>query len=81
MKVIAIGTDPNESEGDVRSYRDREGLTYRIALARTDIVRTYSITAQSSKVGVDKNGVVQVRSLYGRQGGDWWQDAFNTLTQ
>ena len=81
MKVIAIGTDPNESEGDVRSYRDREGLTYRIALARTDIVRTYSITAQSSKVGVDKNGVVQVRSLYGRQGEDWWQDAFNTLTQ
>ena len=81
MKVIAIGTDPNESEGDVRSYRDREGLGYRIALAQTDIVRAYRITAQSSKVGVDKNGVVQVRSLYGRQGGDWWQDAFNTLTQ
>ena len=63
------------------SYRDREGLTYRIAVARTDIVSTYRITAQSSKVGVDKNGVVQVRSIYGRQGADWWQDAFNTLTQ
>ena len=81
MKVIAIGTDPNESEGDVSSYRDREGLTYRIAVARTDIVSTYRITAQSSKVGVDKNGVVQVRSIYGRQGADWWQDTFNTLTQ
>ncbi len=65
----------------MRSYRDRESLSYRIALARTDIVRTYKITAQSSKVGVDKNGVVQVRSIYGRQGADWWQDAFNTLTQ
>ena len=65
----------------MRSYRDREGLSYRIAAARPDIVSTYRITAQSSKVGVDKNGVVQVRSIYGRQGEDWWQDAFNTLTQ
>ena len=81
MKVIAIGTDPSESADKVRSYRDAEGLIYRIALARTDIVRTYSITAQSSKVGVDKNGVVQVRSGSGTRGDDWWQEAFNTLTQ
>ena len=63
------------------THRDREGLGYRMSVARTDIVRTFSITAQSSKVGIDKNGVVQVRSIYGRQGEDWWQDAFNTLTQ
>ncbi len=81
MTVIAIGTDPNESEGTVRSYRDNEGLSYRISVARTDIVRTYKITSQSSKVGVDKNGVVQVRSIYGRQDIDWWTDVFGTLTQ
>ena len=81
MKVIAIGTDPSESADKVRSYRDAQGFVYRMAAARTDIVRSYNITTQSSKVGVDRNGVVQVRSGPGTRGDDWWSDAFSTLTE
>ena len=65
----------------MRSYRDNQGITYRMVVARTDIVRAYNITTQSSKVGVDRNGVVQVRSGPGTRDGGWWQDAFNTLTE
>ena len=81
MKVIAIGTDPSESADKVRSYRDAEGLSYRIAVASTDIVRTYNITSQSSKVGIDRNGVIQVRSGFGTKNEGWWLDVFSTLTQ
>ena len=81
MKVIAIGTDPSETADTVRSYRDNQGITYRMAAARTDIVRAYNITTQSSKVGVDRNGIVQVRSGPGTRGDDWWQNAFNTLLE
>ena len=76
MKVIAIGTDPSETEDTVRSYRDRQGITYRMVVARTDIVRDYNITVQSSKVGVDRNGIVQVRSGSGTRGDDWWSGRF-----
>ena len=81
MKVIAIGTDPSETEDTVRSYRDNQGITYRMASARTDIVRAYNITVQSSKVGVDRNGLVQLRSGFGSQNRGWWEDSFNKLLE
>ena len=81
MKVIAIGTDPSETEDTVRSYRDNQGITYRMVVARTDIVRDYNITVQSSKVGVDRNGIVQVRSGSGTRDPGWWSDAFDKLLE
>ena len=82
VTVIAIGTDPNESEGTVRSYRDNEGLSYRISVARPDIVRTYKIHLPVlQKWAWTRTELSKCALSMARQGADWWEGVFNTLTQ
>ena len=81
VAVVAVGTDPGEGLDEVRSWRDSRGYTFPMAVSDSDTVRAYRVTVQSTKVGVDGNGVVQVRSGKGTRGQGWWQDVFAQLNQ
>ena len=52
-----------------------------MAVTDSDMVRSYQVTSQSTKIAIDKMGVVQVRSGYGSRGKGWWQDLFTQLGQ
>ena len=78
---MAVGTDPGEGLEKVRSYRDERGYTFPMALADLDTVRSYRVVSQSTKIGIGRDGVIQVRSGYGTQGKGWWQDVFTRLNQ
>ena len=81
VAVVAVDTDPNEGLEEVRSYRDSHGYTFPMAVTHSDTIRSYKVTSQSTKVAIDRNGVVQVRSGYGTRGKGWWQDLFTQLNQ
>ena len=81
MAVLALGTDPSEGLEKVRSYRDSQGYTFLMAVTDSDTIRSYKVTSQSTKIGIDRNGVVQVRSGFGTRGKGWWQDLFTQLNQ
>jgi hypothetical protein len=52
-----------------------------MAVAHRDILRSYQVTSQSTKVGVDRNGVIQVRAGFGTKNRGWWSDVFDTLAE
>ena len=81
VEVVAVGTDPGEGSDTVRSYRDARGYTFPMAVTHSDTVRAYRVTVQSTKVGVDRNGVVQVRSGKGTENKGWWQDVLAQLNE
>ena len=81
MVVVAVGTDPNEGLEKVRSYRDSQGYSFPMAVTDSDTIRSYKVISQSTKIAVDRNGVVQVRSGFGTRGKRWWQDLFIQLNQ
>ena len=70
MAVVAVGTDPNEGLEKIRSYRDAR-VYLPMAVTDSDTIRSYKVTSQSTKIAVDRNGVVQVRSGFGTQGKGW----------
>ena len=65
----------------MRSYRDERGYTFPMAVTHSDTIRSYKVASQSTKVGVDRNGVVQVRSGKGTESKGWWQDVLARLNQ
>ena len=58
VAVVAVGTDPKEELEEVRSYRDSHRSTFPMAVFHSDTIRSYKVTSQSTKIGVDRNGVV-----------------------
>ena len=81
VAVVAVGTDPGEGLETVRAYRDSQEYAFPMAVTNSDMVRSYKVTSQSTKIAIDKMGVVQVRSGYGSRGMGWWQDLFTQLSQ
>ena len=81
VAVVAVGTDPNEGLEKVRSYGDSQGYTFPMAVTDSDTIRSYKVISQATKIAVDRNGVVRVRSGLGTQGKGWWQDLFTHLSQ
>ncbi len=81
VAVIAVGTDPSETAEIIGAYREAQGYEYPMAVAHPDILRSYQVTSQSTKVGVDRNGVIQVRAGFGTKNQGWWLDVFSTLAE
>ena len=52
-----------------------------MAVTASDTIRSYRVTSQSTKIAIDRNGVVRVRSGFGTQGKGWWRDLFTKLNQ
>ncbi|MBM3925139.1 MAG: hypothetical protein FJ320_04010 [SAR202 cluster bacterium] len=81
VSVLAIDTDPSESESKIREFRDANGYSWPMATTHRDVVRDYNITVQSSKVAVDHQGVIAFRSGYGTQSEGKWREWFEELAE
>ena len=79
VAVIAVGTDPSQTAEEISTYQENQGYEYAMAVAHPDILRSYQVASQSTKVGVDRNGVVQVREGFGTKNQGWWSDVFSRL--
>jgi hypothetical protein len=81
VSVLAVDTDPSESESKIRGFRDDNGYSWLWAASHREVMRDYNITVQSSKVAVDHQGVIVFREGYGTQPGETWEKLFEELSK
>ena len=80
MLIVGISYDALSTQSELTRYSNNRGLSFPIAAYERSIVADgYRITAQSSAVGIDANGIIQLRKGYGLQNRNEWQGWVNTL--
>lgn len=81
MLILGISYDALSTESELTGYASNRGLSFPIASYDRSIVADgFRITAQSSAVGIDPNGIIQLRKGYGVQSQSQWQEWVDTLT-
>lgn len=66
FNVLVVFVDPQETEDDIRAYRQRWRFpqTWHYALDRDDLVRRYAIRYLDTKFVLDRNGVIRYTDFY-----------------
>jgi hypothetical protein len=62
------------------AYKKAQGYPWPVAVAPSGMLPAYNITIQSTKVAVNRAGVITFREGYGVKGGDVWHRVFKELT-
>ena len=79
VDFLAVDVDPGESAQHIRSYKMSEGFIWPMAPANIDMLRSYNITRQASKVSLDSNGIIQTRTISGGDSEKGWRDLLDSL--
>ena len=81
VAILAVDADPFESAGRIADFWDRNGYSWPVAAAQREIVVDYKVISQSTKVAVDRNGVIRFREGYGTKNQGWWDEVFSDLLE
>ena len=79
VAFLAVDVDPSESAEKIRSYKESEGFSWSMAPADGNMLQSYNITRQASKVAFNSNGIIQVRSTYGSDTEEGWRELLDSL--
>ncbi len=80
VAFIAVGVDPSESEDKIISYAERQGYPWEMAVHHGDVMSTFGIRSQPSKVFIDGDGVITLRQLSRTMGEGNWREALDAVT-
>ena len=80
VDFLAVDADPTEDPHKIRSYKEAQGYTWDMALNDREMMRSYNIIRQASKVVVDGNGIILFRTGYGSEPAETWNRIFEGLT-
>ena len=79
VAFLAVDVDPGESAQHIRSYKMSEGFTWPMAPADVNMLKSYNITRQASKVSLDSNGIIQTRTISGGDSEKGWRELLDSL--
>ena len=74
-----MDTDPTESADYIASWGESRGFFWPLTTFDRDVLVDYNVRTQSTKVGIDRNGVIVLREGYGTQNFSEWQRWLDTL--
>ena len=80
VAFIAVDVDPSESEETIISYAERQGYPWEMAVHHGDVMSTFGIRSQPSKVFIDGDGVITLRQLSRTMGEGNWREALDAVT-
>lgn len=78
VSLFLIGTDPSEDLEFLEEYRRELEYPWPVSFPDPDMLGNLRILSQSSKVAVDRHGIITYRDGYGR-GRDSWEAVFEAL--
>ncbi len=81
VDFYALGIDPTEELSDLVRYRDGQDHSWPVAKAPAAMLPQYNVVQQSTKVAVDRNGVIVFREGYGVEPAETWHQLFRELSQ
>ena len=76
---MGIDTDPRETPDRIRSYQAREDYHFLASTTDRDMIKAYRVIRQSTKVAVDRDGIVRLNQGYGTRDEGWGQEVFSSL--
>ena len=81
VAFFAIGIDPFESLADLEAFRTKESHPWPVAVAApaSDIFSDYRVVIRSTKIGVDRHGVITFRAGYGVEEEATWHTVLQEL--
>lgn len=69
--MVIVSFDTTEGPETVRRFYEENGYdSWYLAFVNRDIASTYNVVIRSTKLGVDRHGVIRFREGYGH-GVDW----------
>ena len=81
VTILAIDTDPTESPERIRRFREDNDYPWPMAATDLETVVTYRVLVQSTKVAVDRDGIIRFREGYGAKNESWWEQVLSELAQ
>ena len=79
VAFYVVGVDPSESIEELEAYSDSQGYPWPMAVHERDMLRKLNIRVQSSKVAVDRDGVIVYRDGYAQGSDETWRSVFEEL--
>ena len=79
VAFFAIGMDPFESLQELEEFREKQGHPWPVAKVNLDAFPEYNVIIRSTKIAVDRTGVIAFRAGYGVQQADPWHRVFGLL--
>ena len=74
-----MGFDTTESLAKIADYRDSNGYPWTFAAGPRQIAADYGVRVQSTKFGIDRDGVIGWRAEYGTSNTGVWEEWFQQL--
>ena len=72
MEILAVSTDPFDDDAAIRRYQERTGYPWMMAPTDPKMIKGYGVRVQSTKFGIDGNGVIVYKRGYGTASeADW----------
>ena len=75
-----MDTDPTESADYIARWGESRGFFWPLATFDREVLVDYNVRTQSTKVGIDTNGVIVLREGYGTQSSGEWQRWLDMLS-
>ncbi|MCH7656208.1 MAG: hypothetical protein IIC95_09555 [Chloroflexi bacterium] len=79
VAFVAVGFDTTESPSKLEAYRESSELPWTVAVAPREVAVAYGVRVQSTKFGIDRDGVVVWGSGYGTSDAAAWEERFQQL--
>ena len=81
MLILGISYDALANDSELQRYASNRGLGFPLTTyERSIVVDGFRITSQSSAIGIDTDGIIQLRKGYGGWNRSQWQAGVDSLT-
>ena len=81
VEFYAVGWEPFVELSDLVSFKNKQGHPWPVALAPPTLFPQYNVLQHSTKVAIDRDGVIVFREGYGVNVSDTsWRNLFQELS-
>ena len=81
VDFYAVNIDLGEDLSSLVRFRDGQDHPWPVAQAPAGMLPEYNIQQQSTKVAIDRNGVIVFREGFGVEPAETWHELFRELSQ
>lgn len=79
MLLLGIDTDTFESADYLASWGESRGFFWPLTTFDREVLVAYNVRTQSTKIGIDTNGVIVLREGYGTNSERTWREWLDML--
>lgn len=79
VAFYGVGVDPSENLEELEAYGASQGYPWPMAKPERAMLRDLKILVQSSKVAVDRDGVIVYRDGYAKGSDETWRSVFEEI--